>query len=121
MTAPDSRNGRPGQETPASESAQPLQASLPLEGVPEPERSVNPFFVGDAIRVISTLVESGAIVTADDLYRVGIGRPEKANCVGSVFAILHRAGVIERVGYCGSTRSGRNGSAVGVWRKGGKR
>jgi hypothetical protein len=121
MKPPDGRNGRPGKETPASESAQPLQASLPFDGLPIIEHSVNPFFAGEAMRFILNRVAAGSTVIADDLYTAGIGRPVKPNSVGSIFAQLRRSGSIERVGFCGSRRNGRNGSAVGVWRKGGRR
>lgn len=120
MMPPDSRKGRPGQEASPSESAQPLAQTLPLEGIPQVDDAINPYFAGDAARVISQIVEAGGTIVADDLYNAGIGRPERPNSVGSVFASLHRLGVIERVGFCGSRRAGRNCSAVGVWRAGAK-
>jgi hypothetical protein len=97
------------------------QTALHLDGVPVVEHPINPFFVHDAVRVILNAVDTGVSITADDLHTAGIGRPEKANSVGSIFAQLHKSGQIERIGHCGSRRSGRNGSVVGFWRKGGKR
>jgi hypothetical protein len=114
---PGSRKG-PAAKPGPSKSALPSVQTLPLEGLPEVDDAINPYFVGDAARVISEIVEAGGTVVADDLYKAGIGRPEKSNSVGSVFATLHRLGVIERVGFCGSRRAGRNSSAVGVWRAG---
>jgi hypothetical protein len=113
-------NRRPHKAT-GSHKVSSTQNSLQLEGVPDVDDAINPFWVNDAVNALATLVESGAMVTADDVHRAVHGRPERPNAIGSVFATMHRAGLIARVGYCPSSRSGRNGSALGVWRKGGGR
>lgn len=60
-------------------------------------------------------VDAGREFTADSLQR-DYRLPDLGNGTGGVLMALHRAGVIERVGYRPSQKPSRAGGVVSVWR-----
>ncbi|MBA3251459.1 MAG: hypothetical protein H0T66_14405 [Geodermatophilaceae bacterium] len=86
------------------------------EGIARANDGVDAWWRSCADAGISYLARSGLPWSADDLWDLGVPRPDHPNRVGAAFQAAVKAGQIQQVGFALSRRRSRHAGVLRLWR-----
>jgi hypothetical protein len=108
-----SEQSRPGEKAARPESPR-SNAKNTRSGLDDAIDNADPWTWESGLDLIEVLARSGRPFTADNVTASGLVFDHPCR-IGALFHIAHEAGIIRRLGYAPSTRTGRNGSVVSIW------